>query len=178
MLLPSSTRSSRLLLPFQKVVVPTIIPGQNELKRLQLRELASLNGTLRDDESLVCTNCGETGHRKFECPELENVTQSLVCRICGGIGHVAIDCTDRNNPEAVARADERDVRLEGEYDEFMNQVGAASSNATSAPAPWKVAAAAAPAPWAAAAPPGMAPPPGGMMGGYYPPVPPPGFVCR
>ena len=35
--------------------------GQNDHKRNQLRELASLNGTLRDDENQLCQNCGEKG---------------------------------------------------------------------------------------------------------------------
>ena len=38
---------------------------QNELKKSQLRELASLNGTLRDEESQVCTNCGAAGMKSF-----------------------------------------------------------------------------------------------------------------
>jgi len=29
----------------------------NTLKREQLRELATLNGTLRDDEGKICSNC-------------------------------------------------------------------------------------------------------------------------
>lgn len=36
----------------------SIPEGQNELKRNQLRELAALNGTLRDDENQACQNCG------------------------------------------------------------------------------------------------------------------------
>ncbi|KAL9071801.1 MAG: hypothetical protein Q9157_005330 [Trypethelium eluteriae] len=40
----------------------SIPEGQNELKRNQLRELAALNGTLRDDENQACQNCGEIGH--------------------------------------------------------------------------------------------------------------------
>jgi len=35
----------------------SIPEGQNELKRNQLRELAALNGTLRDDENQACQNC-------------------------------------------------------------------------------------------------------------------------
>lgn len=35
----------------------SIPEGQNELKRKQLRELAALNGTLRDDENQACQNC-------------------------------------------------------------------------------------------------------------------------
>lgn len=40
--------------------------SMNEHKRLQLRELAALNGTLKDVEN--CFLCGEDGHRAFECP--------------------------------------------------------------------------------------------------------------
>lgn len=36
--------------------------ARNEHKRMQLRELASLNGTLKDDE--YCYLCGEAGHRQ------------------------------------------------------------------------------------------------------------------
>lgn len=39
---------------FQAASIPE---GQNELKRNQLRELAALNGTLRDDENQACQNC-------------------------------------------------------------------------------------------------------------------------
>ncbi|KAL3894147.1 MAG: hypothetical protein SGCHY_005442, partial [Lobulomycetales sp.] len=150
--------------------------GQNELKRLQLRELATLNGSLRDqgeDDSLVCTNCGEQGHRKFECPELENVTQAMVCRICGGIGHVALDCKDRNDPDALRRAEERDIKLEGELAGFMRDVQ--GSNAAEL-APWKLdaAASAGPAPWASAA--AASAPAYGAAPGVYPP-PPPGFMA-
>lgn len=38
----------------------SIPEGQNELKRNQLRELAALNGTLRDDENQACQNCTST----------------------------------------------------------------------------------------------------------------------
>jgi splicing factor 1 len=36
----------------------------NEHKQKQLRELALINGTLRDDE--YCHVCGEKGHRQYE----------------------------------------------------------------------------------------------------------------
>jgi hypothetical protein len=39
----------------------------NEHKRLQLRELAALNGTLKDE--VACPVCGEWGHRGYECPK-------------------------------------------------------------------------------------------------------------
>ncbi|KAK9381503.1 uncharacterized protein V2V93DRAFT_357987 [Kockiozyma suomiensis] len=73
----------------------SIPEGENELKRNQLRELASLNGTLRDDENQTCQNCGDVGHRKYECPLLRNYTANIICRICGNAGHFARDCRER-----------------------------------------------------------------------------------
>ncbi|GLI63119.1 hypothetical protein VaNZ11_006024 [Volvox africanus] len=43
----------------------------NEHKRLQLRELAALNGTLKDE--VACYICGETTHRSTECPKSQAV---------------------------------------------------------------------------------------------------------
>ena len=73
----------------------SIPEGQNELKRNQLRELAALNGTLRDDENQACQNCGQIGHRKYDCPEKQNYTANIICHICGNAGHMARDCPDR-----------------------------------------------------------------------------------
>ena len=73
----------------------SIPEGQNELKRNQLRELAALNGTLRDDENQACQNCGQIGHRKYDCPEQRNFTANIICRQCGNAGHMARDCTER-----------------------------------------------------------------------------------
>ncbi|KAF8529825.1 hypothetical protein JB92DRAFT_3081243 [Gautieria morchelliformis] len=75
--------------------------GQNDHKRNQLRELAALNGTLRDDENQICQNCGGVGHRKYDCPEQRNFTANIICRICGSAGHMARDCTVRRDPNAV-----------------------------------------------------------------------------
>ena len=106
----------------------SIPEGQNELKRNQLRELAALNGTLRDDENQACQNCksyyliaseynanqligGQIGHRKYDCPEQRNFTANIICRVCGNAGHMARDCPDRqrgadwrNGPQGADRA--------------------------------------------------------------------------
>lgn len=66
------------------------------MKRNQLRELAALNGTLRDDENQACQNCGQIGHRKYDCPEQRNFTANIICRVCGNAGHMARDCPDRS----------------------------------------------------------------------------------
>ncbi|KAF4614072.1 hypothetical protein D9613_007883 [Agrocybe pediades] len=76
--------------------------GQNDHKRNQLRELAALNGTLRDDENQICQNCGGVGHRKYDCPEQRNFTANIICRVCGSAGHMARDCTVNKDPNAQA----------------------------------------------------------------------------
>lgn len=78
--------------------------AQNDHKRNQLRELASLNGTLRDDENQVCQNCGQKGHRKYECPEQRNWTANIICHRCGQQGHLARDCTQGRGPPGVGGA--------------------------------------------------------------------------
>jgi len=67
--------------------------GSNQLRQMQLRELAMLNGTLREDGILPpCTNCGATDHRSWQCQDKPNVTNNIVCTKCGGAGHTTGDC--------------------------------------------------------------------------------------
>ena len=56
---------------------------KNVHKQQQLRELALLNGTLKEDE--YCSVCGEKGHRAFECPKRFTMkkTMQIKCSICG-----------------------------------------------------------------------------------------------
>ena len=91
----SSRPCDPVLLANQYLQAASIPEGQNELKRNQLRELAALNGTLRDDENQACQNCGQIGHRKYDCPEQKNFTANIICRVCGNSGHMARDCPDR-----------------------------------------------------------------------------------
>lgn len=95
----------------------------NELKRLQLRELAALNGTLRDADSIICSNCGMSGHRRFECTERRNVTNSIICRICGGAGHLASDCIHRDNPEMLQMSRMRAEQMDSAYQDFLADIG-------------------------------------------------------
>ncbi|XP_070533779.1 splicing factor 1-like isoform X4 [Ptychodera flava] len=71
--------------------------GQNDLKRMQLRELAALNGTLRDAEAVRCTNCGASSHRTWQCTERQNITNTVQCSQCGGAGHIAADCRQKRD---------------------------------------------------------------------------------
>lgn len=87
--------STRCCIPSNFLQAASTPENQNELKRNQLRELAALNGTLRDDENQACQNCGKIGHRKYDCPEKQNYTASIICRVCGNAGHMARDCPDR-----------------------------------------------------------------------------------
>ncbi|KAH3668689.1 hypothetical protein OGAPHI_002443 [Ogataea philodendri] len=139
--------------------------GQNEHKRDQLKQLAILNGTLRVSEEKVCLNCGEKGHKRYECPNLgrQNFAQSLVCSRCGNIGHIARDC--RADLEETARHDrELDMMMKdltGEADGYVEPdakrqrlEGTHENNENAPSAPVSTAPAAPTAP-VIAAPPGM-----------------------
>lgn len=66
---------------------------KNVHKQQQLRELALLNGTLKDD--VFCEICGEKGHRSFECPKrfaMKKNTVQVKCTICGDTSHPTRDC--------------------------------------------------------------------------------------
>lgn len=44
---------------------------------MQLRELAQLNGTLRETDGPRCTNCGSNEHKSWLCPDKPNVTNNV-----------------------------------------------------------------------------------------------------
>ncbi|KAK5708847.1 Branchpoint-bridging protein [Elasticomyces elasticus] len=118
----------------------SIPEGQNELKRNQLRELAALNGTLRDDENQACQNCGEIGHRKYDCPQARNFTANIICRVCGNAGHMARDCPDRargtdfrNLPARAAVGGPED-----DYERLMLELGGGGAPGTSTAAPKQI----------------------------------------
>lgn len=77
----------------QAVVIKAVTSpeGQNDLKRGQLRHLAELNGTLREDNR-PCTTCGLQGHKRYDCPNKESFAQKVLCQRCGQPGHATRDC--------------------------------------------------------------------------------------
>lgn len=113
--------------------------GENDHKRNQLRELAALNGTLRDDENQLCKNCGNKGHRAFECPEQRNWTAHIICHRCGGQGHLARDCT-QGRPGmpgaptgAVQPGGTGNRQFDSEYANLMAELGEPAAAAGAAP---------------------------------------------
>ncbi|KAI1266676.1 hypothetical protein F5Y18DRAFT_425929 [Xylariaceae sp. FL1019] len=132
-LIPIDPCGARALMVFQAASIPE---GQNELKRNQLRELAALNGTLRDDENQACQNCGQIGHRKYDCPEKQNFTANIICRVCGNAGHMARDCPDRqkgaswrnDGPRPAGRIGAGDS-VDREYEQFMQELDGGSGGA-------------------------------------------------
>ncbi|CAI9102335.1 OLC1v1000588C1 [Oldenlandia corymbosa var. corymbosa] len=95
----------KLLLPVDEVL--------NEHKRQQLRELAALNGTIRDEE--FCRLCGEPGHRQYACPSKTSTFKSdVLCKICGDGGHPTIDCPVKNTTGK---------KMDDEYQNFLAELG-------------------------------------------------------
>ncbi|KAL8535319.1 hypothetical protein ACS0TY_011097 [Phlomoides rotata] len=85
----------------------------NEHKRQQLRELAALNGTIRDEE--VCRLCHEPGHRQYACPSRTSTFKSnVLCQICGDGGHPTIDCPVKNTTGK---------KMDDEYQNFLAELG-------------------------------------------------------
>lgn len=92
---------------------------KNIHKQQQLRELALLNGTLKEDD--YCTTCAEKGHRHFECPKRFAFTKSTVqvkCAICGDSSHPTRDCTQQQ-----ANAAPKDQnQMDSDYLSFMAEL--------------------------------------------------------
>ncbi|KAK2597946.1 hypothetical protein N8I77_012698 [Diaporthe amygdali] len=69
---------------------------KNQRKRDQLRQLAVMNGTFRDDERRACENCGQTGHRHYFCTMPSRFVASVTCLSCKEKGHVTRDCPQKS----------------------------------------------------------------------------------
>nr|CAD7403674.1 unnamed protein product [Timema poppensis] len=104
----------------QGVEVPE---GQNDLRRMQLRELALLNGTLRENEGPRCTNCGASDHKSWMCPDKPNVTNNIVCSSCGGAGHIARDCRQKRPGSSGSAGGGDKNKIDEEYMSLMAELG-------------------------------------------------------
>jgi splicing factor 1 len=93
----------------------------NVHKQNQLRELALLNGTLKDNEEW-CTTCGEKGHREFECPKRFSLgnkaagNNMVKCAICGETSHPTRDC------KRLGEETEKKEQLDEDYSAFMAEL--------------------------------------------------------
>ncbi|KAF6020047.1 SF1 [Bugula neritina] len=64
---------------------------KNDLRKQQLRELALLNGTLRDNDGL---------QKLRQIAEAETIiTNQIICSKCGAAGHIARDCVQKTPAE-------------------------------------------------------------------------------
>lgn len=98
--------------------------GHNDLRRMQLRELAQLNGTLRETDGPRCTNCGSTDHKSWLCPDKPNVTNNIVCSACGGAGHIAKDCkSKRPGMGGIEGGSNNQAKIDEEYMSLMAELG-------------------------------------------------------
>lgn len=102
-----------------KMIEALLVPQDdalNEHKQKQLRELALINGTLREDE--FCPVCGERGHRQFECPHRARSFKAagVKCSICGDLSHPTRDCPLKEQGPT------DQVTLDSEYDSFMAEL--------------------------------------------------------
>lgn len=97
--------------------------GHNDLRRMQLRELAQLNGTLRETDCPRCTNCGSTEHKSWLCPDKPNITNNIVCSACGGAGHISKDCRSKRPGAGGPPASNAQAKIDEEYMSLMAELG-------------------------------------------------------
>ncbi|MFT7796291.1 splicing factor 1-like [Arapaima gigas] len=93
---------------------------QNDLRKMQLRELARLNGTLREDDNRVL--------RPWQNSEPRSITNTTVCIKCGGAGHISSDCKFTSSfaprPGEPQSAQDK-ARMDKEYLSLMAELGEA-----------------------------------------------------
>jgi splicing factor 1 len=97
---------------------------------MQLRELALLNGTLRELDGPRCNNCGAATHKSWECPDKPNVTHQIICSACGGSGHIARDCRQRSMGMGPP-GDSDPSKIDEEYSALMAELGEAPPKGSS-----------------------------------------------
>ncbi|KAJ8318389.1 hypothetical protein KUTeg_003480 [Tegillarca granosa] len=98
--------------------------GQNDLRRQQLRELALLNGTLRENDGLA---------KLKQLQQAQTIiTNTIICTVCGGTGHIAQDCKAKRPGDTLrglqpvvqppqTQADK--AKMDSEYMSLMAELG-------------------------------------------------------
>jgi hypothetical protein len=107
------------LLKAEHLVRQLLVPvdeGRNEHKRAQLRELAEINGTLRD--------------RAWQEPEtgMGWDPANVECAICGDHGHITSDCPLKGTGT-------KNQKLDSEIDAFLEEIGEAPPPSEAPPPP-------------------------------------------
>jgi splicing factor 1 len=152
---------------------------KNVHKQQQLRELALLNGTLKDDPdgsnaALYCPICAEKGHRAFECPKrFQQQGPAVKCAICGDTSHPTRDCK-MGTPAVGANGPPNNEggNMDSEYQSFMAELDGKQATPTAVPVTLPVP----PPPSVLPPPPPPLPPPPITGLPPVPPPPPPGGV--
>ncbi|XP_058638542.1 splicing factor 1 isoform X2 [Onychostoma macrolepis] len=100
---------------------------QNDLRKMQLRELARLNGTLREDDNRIL--------RPWQSTEPRSITNTTVCTKCGGAGHISSDCKFTSSfaqrPGEPPQSAQDKARMDKEYLSLMAELGEAPVPASS-----------------------------------------------
>ncbi|GAB5360942.1 hypothetical protein AAMO2058_000671500 [Amorphochlora amoebiformis] len=97
-----------------EVVKKALEPQSEEERRKQMRELAILNGTLR--ELPPCPICGQQGHKPMTCPQRNRFQAKVKCLICQSDTHVSKDCPQRTGNNAAG------ANLMDELGRFMAEI--------------------------------------------------------
>lgn len=107
---------------------------KNVHKQAQLRELALLNGTLKEEE--FCQICAEKGHRAFECPKRFAGNKNKIqvkCAICGDTSHPTRDCTQNKMlQQNQASSNKNSQELDSDYANFMAELDGKKLETTTA----------------------------------------------
>ncbi|TNN37287.1 Splicing factor 1 [Liparis tanakae] len=97
---------------------------QNDLRKMQLRELARLNGTLREDDNRIL--------RPWQNSEPRSITNTTLCTKCGGAGHISSDCkytssfaANRATGGEPPQSAQDKARMDKEYLSLMAELGEA-----------------------------------------------------
>lgn len=92
--------------------------GQNDLRKQQLRELALLNGTLRENDGLA---------KLKQLQQAQTiVTNTIICSNCGGAGHLSKDCKQSRPGDTFRNMMQENTdkaKMDSEYLSLMAELG-------------------------------------------------------